>query len=245
MTDDSALSPALAAALQAALAFPASRVMPLRVDGQRYWLKRPARHGGLLRRWRQGDPMRALAAERAGLALMTERGLPAPRVVAEGPEFLLVEDPGPPLLTLLRDPDTSDDDRLAALAEGARALAALHRAGIAHGRPEIRNICWQKGRGAALVEFDRLDPTASPRARARDARQFLLSVLRLRRQRDEAYDAAADAYRAAAPPEVWEMMRKSARRGRLCLPLARLALRLRPKAHDLRAALHLREALRD
>lgn len=245
MTDDSALSPALAAALQAALAFPASRVMPLRVDGQRYWLQRPARHGGFLRRLRQGDPVRALAVERAGLALMAERGLPAPRVLAEGPEFLLIEDPGPPLLTLLRDPDTRDDDRLAALADGARALAVLHRAGIAHGRPDIRNICWQKGRGAALVAFDRFDPRAGRRTQARDARIFLHSVLRLRRQRDEAYDAAAAAYRAAASPEVWEMMRKRARRGRWSLPLTRLALRLRPKAHDLRAALHLREALLD
>ena len=242
MTDDSRLSPALAAALQAALAFPASPLVPLSADGRRYWLKRTAPHRN---RRQKGAPAQALAADRAGLARMADLGLSAPNVLAEGPDYLLTDDPGLPLLTLLRDPGLTEDDRLAALADGARALAALHRAGLAHGRPEIRNICWQEGQGAALVDFDRFDPAAGRQAQARDALMFLQSVLRLRRQRDAFFDTGAAAYRAAAPQDLWNLMRTRAARGRWCLPLARLALRLHPKAHDLRAALQLRTALRD
>lgn len=244
MTDDSPLSPALAAALAAARAMPASRLMPLGVEGRRYWLKRPARPRSRLRRLLAGDPAaRALAADRAGLARMAALGLPAPQVLAEGPDFVLTDDAGLPLITLLRDPDTAEDARLAALAEGARALAALHRAGAAHGAPTIRALCWRPGRGAALIDFEAFVAEAGPPAQARDARLFLTSVLRLRRHRDGFFDIAAQAYREAAPPAVWGLMHRRARRLRWSVPLARLALRVAPKAHGLRAALSLRAAL--
>jgi len=164
-------------------------------------------------------------------------------VLAEGPDFVLTEDVGLPVATLLRDPATSEPDRHRALAEGAQALARLHRAGLAHGRPKIRDICWQADRGAALIDFELFNPAAGPKAQARDAILFLHSVLQLQRRRDAYFDTAAEAYRAAAPAGIWEEMRRRVDRVRWVAPLARLVLRVQPAAHEVRAALLLREAL--
>ncbi|MCB1389482.1 MAG: phosphotransferase [Rhodobacteraceae bacterium] len=245
MTDDSPLLPALADALKTALSAPPTRILPLSVDGRRYWLKRPERHRSLLRRMQKGDPARAIEADRAGLRRMAALGLPAPRLLASGADFLLTEDVGAPVATLLRDPSATEADRHAALADGARALAALHQAGVAHGRPKIRDVCWAPDRGAAFIDFEEFREPADTAALARDAMVYLHSVLQLRRQRDALFDTAAEAYRAAAPAGVWEAMRIRVARIRWIAPLARLVLWVQPKAHEVRAALLLHAALGD
>lgn len=244
MTDDSSLSPALAQALAAALASTPSRILPLSVEGRHYWLKRPEVHRTLIRRLQKGDPARALAADRAGLKRMAKQGLPAPRVLAEGPDFVLTEDVGPPVATLLRDPGTTDAERHAALGDAARALARLHHQGIAHGRPKIRDICWQRDRGATLIDFELFNPAADRAALVRDAVLFLHSILQQQRDRDAFFDTAAQAYRAEAPDGIWEKMQRRVDRVRWIAPLARLVLWLQPKAHEVRAALQLPKALR-
>lgn len=245
MTDDSSLSPALAQALAAALASTPSRILPLSVEGRHYWLKRPEVHRTLIRRLQKGDPARALAADRAGLKRMAALGLPAPRVLAEGPDFVLTEDVGLPVATLLRDPGATDAERHAALGDAARALARLHHRGIAHGRPKIRDICWQRDRGATLIDFELFNPAADRAALVRDAVLFLHSILQQQRDRDAFFDTAAQAYRAEAPEGIWEKMQRRVDRVRWIAPLARLVLWLQPKAHEVRAALQLRRALRE
>ncbi|MCB1397830.1 MAG: phosphotransferase [Rhodobacter sp.] len=239
MPADSPLSPALDAALTAALALPVQRVLALDVEGRRYWLKRPERHKSWIRRLQKGDPARALAADREGLQALAARDLPAPRIAAAGEDFLLIEDAGRPVSRIIRDQNLPEAERHRVLIAAAEALAKLHRAGVVHGRPKIRDICWNAGRGATLIDFEAFRDGAADDALGRDAMVFLHSVLQVRRGRDAFYDTAAAAYRAAAPERAWPAMCRRVKRFRWLMLPARLALAVKPKAPELRGAVIL------
>ena len=238
-----ALPPDQAETLRAALARPASRVVPLTLGDRLCWLKRVETHRSLRWRLQKGDPARALAAGGGGLAAMGRPGLPAPRVLAEGPADLRSEVAGRPVGTLLQDPTVADATRHAALSDAARALARLHRAGLCHGRPFLRDICWTAGGGATLIDFENFREGAPPAAIGRDLALFLQSVLETRRGRDAFLDTAMRAYRAEGPDSAWDAARAQLRRLRWLMPLARLALALRPELHEVRAVLTLRAIL--
>ncbi|MFN4100390.1 MAG: lipopolysaccharide kinase InaA family protein [Pararhodobacter sp.] len=236
----SPLASSLAETLRNALAQPPSRILPLSVEGQVYWLKRVEAHRNPLHRLQKGNAGRALAADRAGLAEMARRGLPAPKVLAEGPDFLLTEDVGRPAATWLRDPSVSDDTRHTILSDAARALARLHRAGLCHGRPYLKDICWTPEGGAVFIDFETFSADSGDRAIGRDLLLFLQSVLVVRRARDGFLDTAIDAYRAEAPAQAWEAARNRLHGLRWLMPLAQGVLKVRPRSKEIRAAVELR-----
>lgn len=146
--------PVLEAALQAALAEPPRRVREVLLpDGRRFWLKRVERLSGRLR-LQKGDPARAFAAEREGLRVLAAAGLPVAGIAAEGPGWVLMPDAGPVLTRVVADPGRSEAQKLAAFAAAGRALGRLHRSGMAHGRPAVRDICWD-GQDARFIDLER------------------------------------------------------------------------------------------
>lgn len=156
---DAGAEETLAAALRQALAGPFIRVQPVTLgDGRRVWLKRVERPG-LRLRLQKGDPARALAAERRALQQLAHAGLPVPRVVAEGPDWFAIADAGPMLRLVTVAPGIAPAERRAAFVAAGRALALLHRAGFAHGRPAPRDICWD-GRTARFIDLERTRPAA-------------------------------------------------------------------------------------
>ena len=230
---------ALATALADADPTGTRRVVAVRLDGRRYWVKRAEQ---LSRRWRlqKGDPARAFARERAALARLADRGLPVAAPVAEGPDFIVLPDLGPPLTELPGPPGSAD--RLAAYAAGGAALAALHGEGIAHGRPNIRDICWS-GQRAMLIDLERCDPRRDTPGRLRDDLFFLLhsAVAALGAEAPET-DALCAGYRGAAPPGPWQAAARRARRLARLAPLWRLAARFDTRRGDFAAVpptLHL------
>lgn len=229
-----ALPGPLAAAVAAALAGPHRRVQAVRAGRTTVWLKRAER---LSLRWRlqKGDSRRAFEADRAGLHALHRAGLPVPAVLAEGADFLVLADGGPTLSLLLADPAVPAPARRAAFAGGGRTLAALHRAGLCHGRPSIRDICWD-GAQARLIDLERFRPQrGGARAQAGDLVVFLYSILSYARAEGPELDAAAAAYRAEAPADVWPAAQARIRRLRWLAPLARGLLRLRPASRELNA----------
>jgi tRNA A-37 threonylcarbamoyl transferase component Bud32 len=146
--------PQLAVALSAALAAPPVRVRAVVLqDGRRFWLKRVERLSGRLR-VQKGDPAKAFAAEREGLLALAGAGLPVAGVVAEGPDWVLMPDAGPVLPEVVGDPGRGAAEKLRAFAEAGRALGRLHWAGMAHGRPAVRDVCWD-GREARFIDLER------------------------------------------------------------------------------------------
>jgi tRNA A-37 threonylcarbamoyl transferase component Bud32 len=146
--------PDLDAALSRALTDPPRRVRRLDLpDGRRFWLKRVERLAGRLR-VQKGDPEKAFAAEREGLRVAAAAGLPVAGVAAEGPGWVLMPDAGPILPEVVEDPARSEAEKLSACGEAGRALGRLHWAAMAHGRPAVRDICWD-GAAARFIDLER------------------------------------------------------------------------------------------
>lgn len=237
--------PAIAATLAEALALPPLRVRRiLAADGQVYWLKRLESHAGWHRRLQKGDPAAALRADRDGLVAMERLGLPAPRLLAQGPDYLLLTDSGPAVPALILDPRTSPEAAASIIADCARTLARLHAAGVSHGRPKLRDICHTPQQGAVLIDFEQFREGHEQALIGRDVALFLHSILEVRGARDALFDAGVSAYRRAAPEAFWQAGLRAMRRAVRAAPLARLALMLGKARRESQALLDLRTALR-
>lgn len=188
-----------------------SRVGRVTIGGREHWVKWQEVLTGRLR-LQKGDPARGFARERAAFAALSGCGLPVPELAASGPDFLLVPDMGPSLLKFLRRSGAAPAERLAACRAGGAALAALHRAGFAHGRPNLKDICWAGGR-ATLIDFERFDPARNGRGRMRGD-VLLLAFSACAELGTEAPEFAAmmQGYREDAPAGVWAAAVRLARR---------------------------------
>ncbi len=226
--DPQTATPDLATRLAAALAEVdpegTRRVLPLTLDGTRYWVKQPERLR-LRMRLQKGDAASAFERERTALRALAGRGLPVARLVAETPRLLAVEDCGTPLRTVLTDATRPPDERLAAASAGGAALAALHRAGVAHGRPDLRDMCWQAGQ-ITLIDFERCPPIPARLANLREDLVLFTfaAVVALGAEAPE-LPALLAGYRRDAPPEPWRAAARYARRLRPLVPLLRLLRR--------------------
>lgn len=227
--------PALKQAVKAALSGPRKRVRPVDLpDGRRFWLKRVERLSGRLR-VQKGDPAKAFAAEREGLRALAAVGLPVAGVAAEGPDWVLMPDAGPVLPEVVRDPGRSEAETLRAFAEAGRALGRLHWAGMAHGRPAVRDVCWD-GREARFIDLERF--RRAKRAgfwQAADVVMFAQTAVTLWPEDGRWLDAALVAYAESAPEGA---MARVNRLVRWLVPVGWLAgglSVLKPGSRELRA----------
>lgn len=218
-----ALPEGLAQLVRRRLATAAGRVSRLVWNGRVYWLKRPETPRSLRWRLQKGSPRRAFEAECDALARLAGAGAPVPQVLAQGPEFLLVADAGRTLDALLRDPATPPETGGQAVTAVARALAGLHGQGLAHGRPYLRDLCWD-GRRAAMIDLEYSPRHAGPLHQGRDVVLFLASLMALPAGRGLA-DAAARPLKSN--PAAWRGAGRLVALMRPLAPLARGVLRWR------------------
>jgi hypothetical protein len=219
--------------LKAALADPPQRVRKLDLpDGRRFWLKRVERLSGRLR-LQKGDPERSFAAERAGLRALAGAGLPVAEVAAEGPGWMLMPDAGPTLPMVMADPARDEGEKLLAMARAGRALGLLHWAGMVHGRPAVRDICWD-GTEARFIDLERF--RLSRRGglwQAADVVMFAQTAFTRWPDDPRWLDGALAAYAVNAPPGAMERV---ARLVGWLAPLGWLAAglaRLKPASREL------------
>lgn len=222
-------------ALARALTEPPQRVRALVLpDGRRFWLKRVEQLSGRLR-LQKGDPARAFAAEREGLRVLAAAGLPVAGVVAEGDGWVLMPDAGPVLPEVVRDPGRGEAEKLRAFAEAGRALGRLHWAGMAHGRPAVRDVCWD-GAEARFIDLERF--RRAKRAgvwQAADVVMFAQTAFTLWPEDARWLEAALGAYALSAPEGAMASVRRLVRwLGPVGWVAAGLAV-LRPGSRELRA----------
>lgn len=238
MTDATAPLPqGLARALRRALEAPAQRVARLRWDGRLFWLKRPEARRSLRWRIQKGDPQRIFRQERAVLEELRARGAPVPRVVAAGPEYLLLEDAGTNLQSLLEGADTSPAEAGRAVEAAVEALARLHRDGLAHGRPYLRDLCWNGSR-ISMIDFESFRRRNGFLRQGRDLVLFLASLLATP-MGTALFPRAMAAWQREAPPAslrgagIWiSLLRPLA-------PLAQMALKRRIGGREIAGYLKL------
>jgi tRNA A-37 threonylcarbamoyl transferase component Bud32 len=223
----------IADAIRAALDKGTARIQRLETPAGQVWLKR-MEHLSLRWRLQKGDPAKRFNLDRTGLHLLHDAGLPVAPILAEGSDFFVTPDVGPTLRALLTDPDVGAGERRRAFAAAGRALGLLHRKGFSHGRPALRDLCWN-GREVTLIDLEQFSLRhRAPRHMALDVAIFVHSVL-VDGGAAEDLDAAVSAYRKVAGPE---MLARAARLGRAfgwAAPLTdRIAAR-KPKAREIAA----------
>ena len=230
--------------MKTALAEPPRRVRPVVLpDGRRFWLKRIERLTGRLR-LQKGDPGRAFATERAGLRALAEAGLPVADVALEGPDWVVLPDAGPVLTVVVADESRSEAEKLAAFARAGRALGLLHWAGMAHGRPAVRDICWD-GVEARFIDLERFRHARRGGFwQAADVVMFTQTAFTRWPEDPRWLDSALAAYAVNAPEGA---LASVARLARWLTPLGWLARglhRLKPKNQELQAVSLTLERLR-
>ncbi|QCO57520.1 hypothetical protein EOK75_17575 (plasmid) [Pseudorhodobacter turbinis] len=213
--------PMLEAAIQAALTGPYHRIMALDLaDGRKVWLKRAEHLTGRMR-LQKGDGAKGFARERDGLHLLAQVGLPAAPILAEGPDWFVTPDLGSTLRQLMWDPE---GDKTPVFAAAGAALARLHLQSYRHGRPAIRDFCWN-GTDIHFIDLERFSPVKS------DPRGLALDLLIF------AHSLVADGFRVAGPvplqeaalgayrdlaPGIWAQAQTTAAWLRWLPPIARL-----------------------
>jgi len=213
------------------------RVTALDWQGRRLWLKRPEIRPSLRWRLQKGDPRRAFAHEVAGLRLLAGLGAPVPQMVSAGPDHLILADAGPSLQALLADPATGPGTARRVVLAAARVLGDLHARGLAHGRPYLRDICWD-GRAIRLIDFERVRARNSALRRGLDQVLFLASLLAAPGGAAQ-FDAARATLAATAPAAVTRAVGAWVALLRLLAPAGRLALLSRPGNREIRSYLDL------
>ncbi|MGQ0567508.1 MAG: hypothetical protein ACT4OK_20915 [Gemmobacter sp.] len=211
------------------------RVVPIDLGrAGRFWLKQVEVLTPRMR-LQKGNPARALDAERDALVMLAGIGMPVAEVVVSGDGYLVLPDHGRTLHQMLQG-GADVSELTAAFAAAGRSLARLHRAGYAHGRPALRDICWD-GQQARLIDLENFDPRRRrPWRRALDM-VMLAQTWFTRMPDDESLlDVTMQAYRTHAAPADWAaLQRLAARLGRLSGPVRMLA-GLRPRAREVQAA---------
>ena len=220
----------LSRAIADALAEAPVRVRMLETPAGRLWLKRAE---NLSLRWRlqKGGGRRSFEKDREGLHVLGEAGLPVAPILAEGPDYFVTPDLGVTLRALMSDAGASDD-RSAAFRAAGQALAALHAQGFSHGRPAVRDLCWD-GAAVRFIDMERFSARHhSPRHFAADMLVFVHSVFAAGGGEAD-LENALTAYRSAGGP--WQASIAFARRLRWIGPLTRGLLRLQPNSRELTA----------
>jgi tRNA A-37 threonylcarbamoyl transferase component Bud32 len=223
-------SSALDEILALALLEPAVRLRPfLGPNGERLWLKRGCDLSARVLP-RRRDASRAFFNELKALRVLGKAGLPVPEIVAEGIDHFVLADAGPTLAQVLRSSATPFAKRAAAFRAAGTAIGKLHTTGFAHGKPVIRDICWD-GEAARFVDLGQFSGRKGVSlTQAMDMVVFTQSYINEIGAKGPYLDIAWDAYRAAAPASALPRLKRLAF---WLLPVAALVAPLRwamPKA---------------
>jgi tRNA A-37 threonylcarbamoyl transferase component Bud32 len=84
--------------------------------------------------------VQSLHGEAKRIRKLASCGFPVPAIVAEGMDWLVLEDSGLPSTSVLRDAKIPYQQRLTQLLEISSLLAKMHTCGCWHGRPALKDI---------------------------------------------------------------------------------------------------------
>lgn len=234
--------PELSGQISTALAEERARIRQLELpDGQRIWLKRTEALS-LRQRLLKGNARKGLNRDRTGLQILGDAGLPVAPILDQGLDYIVTPDVGRTLDTLLCDRSMDRAELQRAFAAAGRALAQLHRNGFCHGRPALRDMCWN-GIEIRLIDLECFSARATgPWAYSRDLLILLHNLLTVDRGASELAMMLTRAYRDEGPDQTVNCLRRRAMALAWLIPATAPLRRLRPASRELNAvpaALHL------
>lgn len=150
------------------------------------------------------EPGSQLEREAVRLKLMRSKGFRVPEVLLATTDYLALSDVGPSLKYWLTEADISATERRTILLMAAAALAHLHQNRYWHGRPALRDLCWD-GEQIGFIDFEE-DPhqlLSIDQCMTRDFLIFVHGLYRYLPVTDPVIVEAINEYRRLAPERVW------------------------------------------
>lgn len=185
------------------------RISTFAYYGRRYWAKRLETTLKPRMRLQKGNPQAAFERERAALRALNAVGGPVPRLLIDDPTLLVMPHSGTNLLSLRGF--VSLDETMTALRAAGGTMARLHQLGFAHGRPALRDLCWD-GSKITVIDFERAKTSLyTPQGRARDMVLLAFNTLAVNRGGSLAIDAILEGYRDAASDAQWRSVTRWSR----------------------------------
>jgi len=157
----------------------------------------------------------SLKMEADRLAQFKQLGFHVPDVIAVYDDIMVMTDAGPQLRARL-DQTTDSETRITDLKAAINALAALHKAGLAHGRPYMRDMTWD-GKNIGFLDLEENPVLVMPlaTAQARDLWIFLSAASRYARRPGNKmhYEDALildlfNEYKKSADPKILEELKE-------------------------------------
>ncbi|MCC5986048.1 MAG: hypothetical protein JJT95_00085 [Pararhodobacter sp.] len=143
-----------------------ARVLEIASGGRRYWMKQREQYETFRKRLSKGDASDALRREGRNLQELAQKGIPVPEIVAKAEDYLVVSDCGKTLNDLFLTTEHRGEEVARAFSEAGRALADLHRKGLALGRGKAKDFCWD-GERICFIDLEvsplRFEPATSGR----------------------------------------------------------------------------------
>lgn len=210
------------------------RVERVKLNGRHGWMKR--REDVSLRlRLLKGDPRRLFEAERQAYRSVQRADLPFPKIIDEGPDHFVIADAGPSLRQIALTEGTASANFRQGVVAAAAVLARLHNAGVSHGRPALRDICWQDGK-ITFIDLEKYGAKRNqPEGHAWDVLVFFYNLTGDVGGVDETVLTARDAYRAEDEHGIWNLAERRMQRLRWLGPVLRPLGRLLHDKRDFRA----------
>lgn len=195
------ISPQMKAAIARRASQGQGRIERIEIEGCVFWIKRSEGDKTKYWYWLQAFLSWALAcdllrpaASRGGssalerdahkLALFRAAGFHVPDLVHAAPGVLVASHIGTSLQDLRGSGEVSKEKMVSLFAKAAEALGRLHAAGLAHGRPLLRDLTWD-GERIGFLDLEEQPETVMPLAAAQ-ARDLVLFFVQLARTKQDA-----------------------------------------------------------
>lgn len=176
-----------------------ARIERVIFSGDLAWVKR-IEVLGLRMALQKGNPAVAFKRELEQHRRLLELGAPVPGILAASERWVVTDHRGDPLNNLRATLPEADFAKI--LIEAARALAQLHQRGISHGRPSLKDMCWD-GRQISFLDFERTDPARDTvDGHAEDLVIFVFNTLAVNHGPHPALKDAVNTYLENAPDGV-------------------------------------------
>lgn len=181
------------------------RVYKFNYQGKSYWLKQPERLSGV---WLllKPHPKKSFENELMTLLDLFKQGVPVPKVVYHEKDFFVLEDVGMSISQWVDNPNSSEEQKFSILSEASQALIGLHKKGLVHGRPAIRDIVWNNSKVIFLDFESRSKSQNKDWLIVRDMLFFFDSLCHKETISDELIKEIALYYQTHCASRNWEIM---------------------------------------
>ncbi|SEP80404.1 phosphotransferase [Basfia succiniciproducens] len=181
------------------------RIFSFDFENQTYWVKQPEKLAGV---WKilKPHPKQSFREELHILKNLYERGASVPQVVLSGEDFFVLKDVGPTLNHWIENAglNLTPAEKNQILVDAIKALTSLHKKGVTHGRPAIRDIAWRQGK-VTFMDFESHSRSLNLQwHKIRDVLVFIHSLCRSKHLSGEQIQYLINKYEEYCEPDLWQ-----------------------------------------